>query len=1027
MKKMFFTLLVLVVFMNGIAAQESIITNKPKSLFFQGKEMFFTKNYVGATQTLSDFLNGSNDVLLNQEAEYYILASHYYLKDQHIDVDLKDYMEKYPSTVYRNLICFFLGSNYFAEKDWNQAKHWFDQVDSSGLVQPELDDFYYRMGFTGLQYKEYPRAANYFKKTLHNKEYQASSSYYLAYIDFQEKNYSKAANVFEVLSKKTEYKDKSLFFLSQIAFIDKEYEEAIDLASDCLANRTSLAPNELRELYRILGSSSYNLGRDKDAFEYYKQMQHTSNIQIYPLKQQSGGTMGDPLLEANKTAFPLDDYRLGELYYKNGEYESAIYMLTKVASNNDAIGQSANMLLGQSYLKLENSTKALMYFDLAARSSHNQTLSEEALYNYVMLTNRTSDVFGQSIEAFKRFLQQYPDSKYKTEVNDALAQILLSTHDYDMALSTIETIKNPSQSLLEAKQIVLYQQGVQFFLGKNFTNAIKKFDAVIYMKDYNMEVKKDAFFWRAEALFHIGNYEEAAQDFSSYVQAVSLSEKNYLPALYNMGYAYFKEKEYAKALSSFSKYTTMEDNKKLPIYADALNRMGDCYLFRKDYTDALRYYSEAANLSPANADYAHFQKAFVLGLQKDYNGKISVLNEMMNTYPQSAYYANALFEKSRAYVMLKNEKEAVKSLEKLLADYPMSNLSAKAGVQIGQLYFNQSNNNQAIKAYKQVMEKHPNTEDALIAMNSLEAVYKDINDINAYVSYVNSLGGGRTISSSRQDTLSFQAAENIYMKGRKAESQKALESYTASYPQGRFVSDANFYMGTMAFEQGDKNKALTYFAEVVKDNNPKFMDEALIYASGIAYDNENYPSAFDYYKKLEQVTANAKNRSVANLGMLRSAYLMKRDPEVIAAATNMLKDKNISEDVALETYFYRGKSLLQQGKLAAAYKDLEKTAANTRTLQGAEAKYLMAEILYKQNEFNKAIALINDFMAAGTPHKDWMAKSVILLSDTYNAQGDTDQALQFLESLKANYNGGNKEIQKMLNDRLASSKSVRTN
>lgn len=1003
MKKIFFTLFVLLVIMfSGLTAQESVITNKPKSLFFQGKEMFFTKNYVGTTQTLNDFLNNSSDVLLNQEAEYYILASHYYLNDKNIDAQLKAYIEKYPSTAYRNSVCFFLGSNYFAVKDWNQAKYWFDQVDPIGFTESEFSDFYFRTAYISLQSKEYPRAANYFRKSMQSAEYQTASSYYLAYIDFQEQNYSKAASVFQLLSKKGEYKEKSMFFLSQIAFVAKDYDEALEYASACLPGKSTLNVGELHELYRVMGSSSYNLGQDNKAFEYYKQMQAQS------------GTV---------ETFPLDEYRLGELYYKHQEYDKAIQTLTKVASADDLIGQSANMMLGQSYLKLDNTTKALMYFDLAARGTHSSPLSEEALYNYVMLTNRTSDVFGQSIEAFKRFLQKYPDSKYKTEVNDALAQILLSTHDYDLALATIEAVKNPSPSLLAAKQIVCYQQGVQYFLNKNFSDAIKKFDFVIDMKDYDLEVRKDAFFWRAEALFQTGNYEDAAQDFSSYVQAVSLSEKNYLPALYNMGYAYFKEKEYAKALSSFSKYTTMEDDKKTPIYADALNRMGDCYLFRKDYNDALKYYSEAATLSPSNADYAHFQRAFVLGLQKDYNKKIAVLNEMMANYPESTYYPNALFEKSRAYVMLKNEKEAIKYLEQLLGNYPMSNLSSKAGVQVGQLYFNQSNNNQAIKAYKQVMEKYPNTEDAVTAMNSLEAVYKDINDINAYVSYVNSLGSGNTISSSRQDTLNFQAAENIYMKGKRLESEKALGNYIASYPQGRFVSDANFYMGTMAFEQGDKNKALVYFREVIKAKNPKYMDESLIYVSGIEYDNKNYDEAYAYYKQLEQVTSNTKNKSVANLGMLRSAYLLSRNPEVIEVATSMLKDKGISEDVAMETYFYRGKAYGQQAKLEQAYKDLEKVAANTRTQQGAESKYLMAEILYKQNQYDKTISFINDFMTVGTPHKDWMAKSVILLSDAYNAKGDKDQALQLLESLKANYNGGREDIQQILNDKLNTLKS----
>ena len=39
-------------------------------------------------------------------------------------------------------------------------------------------------------------------------------------------------------------------------------------------------------------------------------------------------------------------------------------------------------------------------------------------------------------------------------------------------------------------------------------------------------------------------------------------------------------------------------------------------------------------------------------------------------------------------------------------------------------------------------------------------------------------------------------------------------------------------------------------------------------------------------------------------------------------------------------------------------------------------------------------------MQKGTPHQYWMARAMIVLSDTYKAKGDEFQSNQYLESLK---------------------------
>ena len=982
--------------MQCMYAQKSAYTELPGRLFTQGKEMFIDDNYVGCINTLEEFKKKSSDENLMPEADYMLVSSMYYMGTANIANKLKDYLETYPETYHRNQICFFIGSTHFGEKDWEKALYWLSQADVDYLNVKEQEDYSYRTAYANLQAGNRVEAKRYFGLlTRNSQKYAEPASYYLAYANFQDGEYNQAIPTFRKLKNKSEYKETSTFFLMQSAYLQGDFSETITEGHDYINSY----PNSTNttEVYRLLANSHYRQGDTRNTILNYEKYMQTAN-----------------------TLFREDMYQLAEAYYQTNAYGNAVNALKKdVASTADLLGQAGYMLLGQSYLKVNDIPNAIMAFDAAARTKFDATISEEALYNYVMLMNRGGgSAFGQAITASQRFLTEYPSSKYTDEVNGALATTLLSTKNYPTALSAINNIKSPGRQILDAKQLILFQLGVQESIDGQYEAAEKDLNAAINMGSYNTEAKNEAYFWRGDIAYRRGDYSAAARDYSTYIAQVSPKETNYPLALYNLAYTDFQQKNYSKALTNFKKYTSAEVNRQSANYPDALNRIGDCYLYSRNFADAESYYSQAANVNPTNADYSEFQKAFVLGLQRNYNGKISALNNMMAKYPSSNYYDNALYEKSRALVMLSKDTEAISVLEKLLNEYPKSNLAQKAGVQLGQLYFNTNNSQKSIAAYKQVVENYPNTEEARTAIQSLEGVYKDINDIGAYASYVNSLGNGTILSASRQDSLTYLAAENVYMKGRKADSKIALNKYLQSYPRGVFASDANFYLGSMAFEAKDFTSALNHFKEVINSNNPKYIDDALIYTSGIEFDAKNYESAYAAYEHLNMVASNTANKDVAQLGMLRCAYLMKKDNEVVAAANKLLSATKTGS-VANEARFYRGQSLKNLGQGDKAIADLQEVAKDTRSVFGAESQYLLAEIYLESKSYDKAEKQVQAFMKEGTPHEYWMARSIIVLADVYAAKGDKFQARQYLESLQANYKGSRSDLTDMISKRLA--------
>lgn len=977
-------------------SQKSIINELPNRLFVQGKEMFLNYNYTGAENTLLEFKQAGKDKDLLLEADYMIAVSSYFRGKEDAATILREYLDTYPESYHRNDICFYIGSSFFNDKDWAKASYWFNQSDLDYLTARDQEDYTFRSAYANLQQGKRSEAAKQFEILARNSNrYYEPATYYKAYIDFYEGEYDNAIATFERLKNSNEYKEQSLFFITQGFFLKNDLNGAINAGQNYLNSY----PNNKNsaEVFRILGNSYYRQGNTNQAISYYEQY-----------------------LAKESQPFREDMFQLGTAYAQINSPQQAIKALQFAASTEDKLGQAAYMLLGQNYLKVNDNPNALMAFDAASRAQFDTAVSEVALYNYAMLVHKTSlSVFDQSITVLQRFLKEYPNSRYANEINNQLASTLLSTTNYQAALNVIDQMRSPGKQILEAKQTILFQLGAQDFIDGNYPQAIQRFDATINMGSYDTASRNEAYFWRGETYYRQNNYRAAVKDYQTYLSQTNASSKNYTNALYSLGYTFFNQKEYGNSLTNFRQYASQERDKQKVTYFDALNRIGDCYLYNRNFTEAERAYSQAANSNQQSAEYADFQKAFVMGLQHNYNGKIAALDAMIRKYPESQYIDDALYEKSRALVMLGREQDAIPVLNQMLNQYPESNLAAKAGVQLGQSYYNTNNTDKAIAAYKKVIDINKNSEDARIALQSLEGIYRDINDISTYANYANSLGSGVIISTSRQDSLTYLAAESVAMSGRLPEAVNAMTRYLQAHPNGQFAGDAHYYIGAVALQNKDKATALSEFEKAVKYGNSKNLSKALLNLGEIQLSNNNTEAAYNAFKHLDRIAIGNEEKSAAQLGILKTAGTSGNNTEIISVASQLIASDKTSPEILSEARLARAKAYLKTSESNKAIEDLTRAATDTRSIHGAEAQYLLADTYFRAKSYDKAEQQVVALMKQGTPHAYWMARSIIVLSDTYKAKGDKFQAKQYLESLNANYTGNETDIKAMISERLA--------
>lgn len=979
----------------AMTAQTSEKITSPVNLYKEGKELFTQKNYAAAVPPLQAFIKQCPRATLKEEAEYMLVCSAYELKDRNSIPALRNYLEKYPDTPYANRIYALMASAYFYEGKYDEALALFNSARLDLLGNEERDDMTYQLATCYLKAGDVKEAAIWFE-TLKNTspKYAEDCSYYLSYIRYTQKRYDEALQGFLPLQDAPKYKALVPYYIAEIYSLKKNYDKAEIVAQNYLS---AYPQNEhAAEMYRILGDAYYHL-RD-----YHKAVAAFANY-----LERDSAPRRDAL------------YMLGLSYFQTGVYSKAATTLGEVTTANDALTQNAYLHMGLAYLELAEKNKARMAFERAAASNADSKIKEQAAYNYALCIHETSySAFGESVNVFEKFLNEFPNSEYAEMVSSYLVEVYLNTRSYEAALKSIDRIAHPGKRILEAKQKILFQLGTQAFANAKFEEAIGYFNQSINLGQYNRQTKADALYWRGEAYYRLGRMQEAAQNFAQYLQLTQQTNNEmYALAHYNLGYIAFHQKDYAQARNWFQKYARLEKGENNTALADAYNRIGDSYLNSRSFEEAKHAYAQAESMNTPSGDYSFYQLALVSGLQKDYSGKITLLNRLAGKYPNSPYAISALYEKGRSYVLMDNNRQAITSFKELLSKYPESPVSRKAAAEIGMLYYQNEEYPQAIEAYKEVVKKYPGSEEARTAMRDLKSIYVDMNRIDEFAALASSLPGSIRFDANEQDSLIYIAAEKIYMRGRIEEAKSSLSKYLQTFPDGAFGLNAHYYLCLIGKQQKNYDMILEHSGKLLEYPDNPFSEEALIMRAEVLFNKAQLADALATYKMLKEKATTAEHRLLAETGMLRTAYLLREDAETIHAATALLAEAKLSPELENEALYYRAKAYLNQKSEKAAMADLQTLAKDTRNLYGAEAKYLVAQQLYNAGQYAEAEQELLNFIDQSTPHAYWLARGFILLSDVYVAMDKNLDARQYLLSLQQNYQG-NDDIESMIESRL---------
>ena len=950
----------------------------PSRKYDQGLELFTKQQYSAARNKFREFLLEEPKAPINNRinAEYYSAISGAELYHPDAESEIVAFIERHPESLKAKTAWFEAARVLYRQKKFKKATAYFEKTDLRYLDNEEIAEYYFKTGYSYFNIEDYNLASKNLSEILNvESRYKTAAIYYYAHVAYQKNNLNTANDYFRKLDSSETFGSLIPYYIIQIKYEQKRFDEVVDYYKT-IESRQDV--KNRAEIDRYVAESYYGKGDYRQALKMFESFELS-----YPRLSRE------------------DYYQLGYCHYQVGNHAKAATYFEKTVNTRDALQQTAYFNMGDCFLKINNKQSAYNAFRFASRDTFDQKIREEALFTYAKLSFELN-YQPVAINAMNELMTLFPESKYKDEANEMLAQLLITTRNYKDALASLDKIRSRSPKANAAYQKVAYFRAIELFNDKDYEKAIGLFNKAI-TNESNQMIRAHAMYWKAEAIYAQGQYEAALKQYRIFIfNPPSINSPLYNSAHYNLGYCHFKLEDYAEANTWFRKYLRNQKETTLTKYNDALIRTGDGSLVLKEYDNALSFYGQAIDAKAKSSDYALFQTGIIRGIRGENNEKARIMDRLVNTYPRSIYAGAAYYEKGEALLSEGNFKGAEDIYRKVSRDYPNSEYARKSLLKTGLALYNQQKDDEAMTVYKDVVKKYPGTTECVSALTGIKNIYVSNGNPDGYFDYVKGVPSAN-VSAGAQDSITYEAAEQMYLKGESQKAAKSFEEYLKKFPNGYYVLNARFYKAESDYRNKETNKALDGYLYVTEQPRSIFTEKSLLKAGQILSIENRCGEALPLFERLEGTADLRENVIEAQAGQMRCHYKLNDYNNTRLFADRLIAGDKVTNDLVREAHLLNARSAMALNDLLTAEKEFAFVAKVPNSESGAEAKYGLAHIQYLNGNFKDSQKKCFDLINQSPSYEFWIGKSFLLLGDNYLALKDTFQAKATYKSLVENY------------------------
>ena len=911
------------------------------------RELYGNDMYQAARAGIDDiFQQCSVPAAVEPELAAYRIVCDIRLGSPNVDALMDEYREKYRHAPEYMGVRLLYAGYYFDRKDYVRALEILETVEYPLLSRKDRTKFLFQRSFCQLRAGRLADARNGFDRLLEGRH--------------------------------TAYTTASVYYRGYIAYTDNDFYRYV---ADNGARVSAMVEGDMKaKVARMVSQAYYRLDSPEDARKWFESY------------SSSGADISRK-----------DNYYLGIISYSLESYRTAVDAFAKSVTGvpDDSLSQSAYLHMANSYLELKNKHGAMTYYKKASDLRYDAGIREESFFNYAKLAfDLNSD-----IAPFQDYLEAYPNSGRSDEIYSYIAASYLLEKKYKSAINALNSIRRLTPEMDVNLQKAAFLRGMELFDRGAYGGAAVDFRIAVDHSSYNTALGLLTRFWLAEAYYRSGKVDEAVR-INDYLAGNSTfrSFKEYPLMLYSQGYNYFAKEEYQRAIEWFYRFLECHGTD-MDLIIEAKLRVGDSFFMLKDYAKASSVYEEVAMVDYQDDQvvYAAYQCAVACGLLPDLEKKMKILETVMDRRTDTPVYSTAVYELGRTYVQMELKDKAERCFRYLLEEVADPVYNGKALLELGMLYSNEGDYDRALSCLTRVVEDMPLSADTENALAVIESIYTTLNKPEEYFAYLERTGLSGTKTADEKELMIFNAAEQIYLSGDYAAAEKSLRSFISSYPDGQKTPLAYFYLGESLSALDRKEAAAEAYSEVMDKGSGSFVELSTLHYAQICYDLEHYDRAASAYESLYEIARLENNRYAAMMGIMRSYYMNEKYLSALEAASRVEASSGVNDGDRTEAEYITAKSYLALGRRDDALPLLRSLSADNFTPRGAEAAYLLIQDTYDAGNFEEVENLVYAFSDSQTNQTYWLAKSFIVLGDSFAEREEWNQARATFESIRDGY------------------------
>ncbi|MCF7801513.1 MAG: tetratricopeptide repeat protein [Candidatus Marinimicrobia bacterium] len=654
-------------------------------------------------------------------------------------------------------------------------------------------------------------------------------------------------------------------------------------------------------------------------------------------------------------------YQIGNIERREGNYEKAIENFSHVRQmrGNNFIRALAQYQIIQSAYAADDYDEVIAQADTLIERFPNSNYVEQAHYNKGWAYYQLQDYPG-AVNAFRDLIHIYSDGKYTVRALMKQAQAYEQMEDWENASATYQTVidehtpksfterdwsgvalqKLKAQTQTESK-IALGQDSDEILkiaakaymkIGgiaekmERWDAAIKQYTIVVNTFVRMRDVVENAYLRIAEITFDQQGVDAAV---AVYSKAMDTS----------MSRVFQAKMQYAKVLLLKEKGVYQRANQELTIYMEGFEDVAD-----------------QVGLPLDQAMIVKGQLTFDSG---QYSASAATYQTMLDSFPQSDYRGEALFNQALAYYSIDKWPEAVLSLERMRKNHPKHPLLPQALLQMGRILMEQKQYEPALALYDTVLTRFAGTEmlDTNNVLLEIGYTHRDRGDYDKAIRYLRRIAPESDYYSGAMSEIS-----EIYLsKGETEEARKILLKALAALTDTQQAAEFHYFLGRLYIKTQEFDRALEEFNQALANlNNQQLYNSSLIGRGTIYIQLQEFEKAIADFESVLKQPDNGNFVRLARDRLIRAygrtgqtalgeqriqewlavtdqptdrADLMLLQVQLLITTGEFTKSRRIVTDILkleipggtkARAYYFRGNAWYQEGNFSAALNDYGK-------------------------------------------------------------------------------------------------------